>query len=146
MIFVHTPDNVNPPLPCDDDVLRGRFKQVPHPCNDPTCQGDINRRKLEAWDLLMEKWPVSETCSECRGTKDVLTGAGFCSDCFEKALHRVWNERQAARDAAQAAQHAACLELVAILDEGDARSRSAECSEIIARIGHATRKVTEVQT
>lgn len=58
----HTPDNAppRPPQPCgvwvkmeDDDVLRGRFKQVPHDCGNPKCPGNINRRKLEAWDMLM---------------------------------------------------------------------------------------------
>lgn len=59
----HTPDNAppRPPRPCgvwvkmeDDDVLRGRFKQVPHECGNPKCKGNINRRKLELWPELLD--------------------------------------------------------------------------------------------
>ena len=54
----HTPDNAPPPPPhpCgvwvkmrDDDVLRCRYKQVPHDCGNRNCQGRINLKKIEAF-------------------------------------------------------------------------------------------------
>lgn len=37
-----------------DAELLARAREVPHHCTDPNCPGDINRRKLEAFEAMRE--------------------------------------------------------------------------------------------
>ncbi len=74
--------NMLPFLSCDV-MLIGRFREVPHPCSDPTCKGDINRRKLEAWDVIAKAWNEISANSAYgdSGGKDMLL------DMLLKAVH-----------------------------------------------------------
>lgn len=48
----HTKDESWVASPGDFD-LRQRYREVPHPCSDPMCPGNINRRKLEVWPRML---------------------------------------------------------------------------------------------
>ena len=41
-------------------ALRDHWMQVPHKCGLTDCPGDLNRRKLEMWDAMIER------LEECR--------------------------------------------------------------------------------
>lgn len=37
----------------DDLVLKHRYREAPHECSDPACPGNVNWRKLEAFDKML---------------------------------------------------------------------------------------------
>lgn len=58
-----------------DLSLVRRFREVPHPCSDPKCPGNVNRRKLKSREALLA---TMREIAKGKGaySRDPLTHAG----------------------------------------------------------------------
>lgn len=76
------------------EALVKRALEVPHACPDPTCPGDINRRKLAAFDALLAACKAAMTYVDEIAMADagdevrhpLSTAADKCGDQLRAAI------------------------------------------------------------